>query len=89
MHTSLDDFVAGPNGEIDWVKVDEEIFEYINKLTDQSVADRDGMAQSEMERGVNETYERLNARQLRRTSANSLIVELARAGAFLSKETAR
>jgi hypothetical protein len=60
MHTSLDDFVAGPNGEIDWVKVDEEIFEYINKLTDQSVADRDGMAQSEMERGVNETYERLD-----------------------------
>ena len=60
MHTSLEDFVAGPNGEIDWVKVDEEIFEYINKLTDQSVADRDGMAQSEMERGVNETYERLD-----------------------------
>jgi hypothetical protein len=60
MHTSLDDFVAGPNGEIDWVKVDEEIFEYINKLTDQSVADRDGMAQSGMEKGVHETYERLD-----------------------------
>ena len=27
MHISLDGFVAGLNGEIDWVKVDEEIFE--------------------------------------------------------------
>ena len=60
MHTSLDGFVAGPNVEIDWVKVDEKIFEYTNKLTDQSVADRDGMAQSGMEKGVHETYERLD-----------------------------
>ncbi len=28
---SLDGFVAGPNGEIDWVKVDEEIFNYVGK----------------------------------------------------------
>ena len=57
MHTSLDGFAAGPNGEIDRVKVDKEIFEYTNKLTDQSIADRDGMAQSGMEKGVNETYD--------------------------------
>jgi dihydrofolate reductase len=31
MHISLDGFVAGPNGEIDWVKVDEEIFDYVGK----------------------------------------------------------
>ena len=31
MHISLDGFVAGPNGEIDWVKVDEEIFNYVGK----------------------------------------------------------
>jgi dihydrofolate reductase len=31
MHVSLDGFVAGPHGELDWVKVDEEIFEYIGK----------------------------------------------------------
>ena len=28
MHTSLDGFVAGANGEMDWIWVDEEIFEY-------------------------------------------------------------
>ncbi len=60
MHTSLDGFVAGPNVQIDWVMVDEEIFEYTNKLTDQSITDRDGMVQSGMEKGVNETYDRLD-----------------------------
>jgi len=29
MHISLDGFVAGPNGEMDWIKVDEEIFDYV------------------------------------------------------------
>ncbi len=28
MHISLDGFVAGPNGEMDWIKVDEKIFDY-------------------------------------------------------------
>ena len=28
MHTSLDSLVAGPNGEMDWIHVDEEIFDY-------------------------------------------------------------
>jgi len=31
MHVSLDGFVAGPNGEMDWIKVDEEIFDYVGK----------------------------------------------------------
>jgi dihydrofolate reductase len=31
MHVSLDGFVAGPNGELDWVKVDQEIFDYVGK----------------------------------------------------------
>lgn len=31
MHISLDGFVAGPNGEMDWIKVDEEIFNYAGK----------------------------------------------------------
>src|SRR5947209_20310684 len=31
MHISLDGFVAGPNGEMNWIKVDEEIFDYIGK----------------------------------------------------------
>ena len=29
MHLSLEGFVAGPNGEMDWIKVDEEIFDHI------------------------------------------------------------
>jgi len=29
MHLSLDGFVAGPNGEMNWIKVDEEIFDHI------------------------------------------------------------
>jgi len=28
-HISLDGFVAGPNGEMNWIKVDEEIFDHV------------------------------------------------------------
>lgn len=35
MHISLDGFVAGPNGEMDWVKVDEEIFNHVGKRISQ------------------------------------------------------
>lgn len=28
MHVSLDGFVAGPNGEMDWIYTDEELFDY-------------------------------------------------------------
>jgi dihydrofolate reductase len=31
MHISLDGFVAGPNGEMNWIKVDEELFEHIGR----------------------------------------------------------
>jgi len=31
MHISLDGFVAGLNGELDWVKIDQEIFDYVGK----------------------------------------------------------
>ena len=31
MHISLDGFVAGPNGEMDWIKHDEELFNYVGK----------------------------------------------------------
>src|SRR5678809_727030 len=36
MHTSLDGFVAGPNGEMDWINVDEEIFDYAGKRTNEA-----------------------------------------------------
>ncbi len=29
MHISLDGFVAGPNGEMNWIKADQEIFDYV------------------------------------------------------------
>ena len=31
MHISLDGFVAGPNGEMDWIKVNQEIFDHVGK----------------------------------------------------------
>lgn len=31
MHISLDGFVAGPNGEMNWIKVNEEIFDHVGK----------------------------------------------------------
>src|ERR1700753_2326986 len=36
MHISLDGFVAGPNGEMNWIKVDEEIFDHVGKRIDQT-----------------------------------------------------
>lgn len=29
VHISLDGFIAGPNGEMDWIKIDQEIFDYV------------------------------------------------------------
>lgn len=31
MHVSLDGFVAGPNGEMNWINVDQEIFDHVGK----------------------------------------------------------
>ncbi|TKC59157.1 dihydrofolate reductase [Pedobacter hiemivivus] len=36
IHISLDGFVAGPNGEMDWIKVDEEIFDDVAKRISES-----------------------------------------------------
>lgn len=36
MHVSLDGFVAGPNGEMDWIKISEDIFEIAGNLTSQA-----------------------------------------------------
>jgi dihydrofolate reductase len=35
MHASLDGFVAGPNGEMNWIKANEEIFDYVGKRISQ------------------------------------------------------
>ncbi|MCW3076882.1 MAG: dihydrofolate reductase [Bacteroidetes bacterium] len=36
MHTSLDGFVAGPKGEMAWIKVDEEVFDFVATITDKA-----------------------------------------------------
>jgi dihydrofolate reductase len=36
MHASLDGFVAGLNGELDWVSVDDELFDFVATLTRQA-----------------------------------------------------
>jgi dihydrofolate reductase len=32
MHISLDGFAGGPNGEMDWIYVDEDIFDFVGKM---------------------------------------------------------
>jgi dihydrofolate reductase len=36
MHTSLDGFVAGQKGEMDWIKLNEEMFDFIATMTTQA-----------------------------------------------------
>jgi dihydrofolate reductase len=36
MHVSLDGFVAGPKGEMDWIKLDEELFELVGAFTSEA-----------------------------------------------------
>ena len=36
MHTSLDGLIAGPNVEMNWIKVDEEIFDFVGTMTDNA-----------------------------------------------------
>ena len=36
LHTTLDGFAAGPNGEMDWINVDEEMFEYAARRTNEA-----------------------------------------------------
>jgi dihydrofolate reductase len=31
MHISLDGFVAGPKGEMNWIKIDDELFDHVEK----------------------------------------------------------
>jgi dihydrofolate reductase len=38
MHVSLDGFVAGPNGEMDWILVSDQMFDTVGKLTQNADA---------------------------------------------------
>jgi len=51
MHTSLDGFVAGPNGEMDWLKVDDEMFDFVATMTDKADTALYGRVTYEMMQG--------------------------------------
>ncbi len=36
LHTTLDGFVAGPKGEMDWIKLDDEMFDLVAEFTDKA-----------------------------------------------------
>lgn len=36
MHMSLDGFAAGPNGEMDWIRFDDDIFDYAGNRTNEA-----------------------------------------------------
>ena len=36
MHVSLDGFVCGPNGEMDWIKLGDEMWDYVTDITDSA-----------------------------------------------------
>jgi dihydrofolate reductase len=51
MHTSLDGFVAGLNGEMNWINVDEAMFDFIATMTAQSDSALYGRVTYEMMQG--------------------------------------
>lgn len=51
MHTSLDGYIAGPNGEMNWIKVDEELFDFVATMTDNADAALYGRITYEMMQG--------------------------------------
>ena len=36
MHTSLDGFVAGLNGEMDWINIDDSMFDFVATMTNKA-----------------------------------------------------
>lgn len=51
MHASLDGFAAGPNGEMNWIYVDEEIFDFVATMTDKADTALYGRVTYEMMQG--------------------------------------
>lgn len=51
MHTSLDGFVAGPNGEMDWIKFDDALFDFVGTMTDKADTALYGRVTYEMMQG--------------------------------------
>jgi dihydrofolate reductase len=36
MHTSLDGFVTGPNGEMNWIQLDDDMFDFVATMTNKA-----------------------------------------------------
>ncbi|HEX4372063.1 MAG TPA: dihydrofolate reductase family protein [Puia sp.] len=36
MHTSLDGFVAGPNEEMNWIRLDDDMFDFVATMTNKA-----------------------------------------------------
>ncbi|MCW3076364.1 MAG: dihydrofolate reductase [Bacteroidetes bacterium] len=51
MHTSLDGFVAGPNGEMNWINIDDEIFDFVATITEKADTALYGRVTYEMMQG--------------------------------------
>ena len=51
MHASLDGFVAGPNGEMDWIRFDDELFDFVATMTDKANSALYGRVTYEMMQG--------------------------------------
>jgi dihydrofolate reductase len=51
MHTLLDGFVAGPNGAMRWINVNDEIFDFVGAITDKADAALYGRVTYEMMQG--------------------------------------
>ncbi|MES2829241.1 MAG: dihydrofolate reductase family protein [Bacteroidota bacterium] len=51
MHTSLDGFVAGLNGEMDWIKFDDALFDFVGTMTAKADAALYGRVTYEMMQG--------------------------------------
>ena len=47
-HTSLDGYAAGPKGEMDWIKFNDELFDLVDKLTHDADAAMYGRVTYEM-----------------------------------------
>jgi len=51
MHASLDGFVAGLNGEMNWISIDEEMFDFVATMTDKADTALYGRVTYEMMQG--------------------------------------